>query len=117
MGMRSPCPGLVAGRPERGRGKRGGEPARRSMESGYRPGGWAVQTARIASSSPNPSGVAGPGLLAWYQRRRSSGETSVRLPGICRYPFGSVCRTQSRAYASHFARYSFGWWANQVISS
>lgn len=77
----------------------------------------AAQTARIASSSPSPSGTAGPGRLAKYHRRPSSGDRTVRLPGICRNPFGSVFRTQSQAYRSHFVRYSFGWWANQLISS
>jgi hypothetical protein len=41
----------------------------------------------------------------------------VRLPGISRYPFGSVLRTQFHAYWSHLLRYSLLWWANHVISS
>ena|ERR1700682_2901150 len=42
----------------------------------------AAQTARIASSSPNPVGTAGLGLLAKYHC--VSGDLAVRLPGISR---------------------------------
>src|SRR5882724_12129126 len=64
----------------------------------------AVQTARIASSSPSPVGTAGLGLLAKYHS--VSGDLAVRLPGISSQPFGSVFRTQSHAYCSQRARYS-----------
>lgn len=57
----------------------------------------AAQTSAMASSSARPPGVAALGLLAWYQRRVSRGERTVRLPGIWRYAFGSVWRTQSQA--------------------
>jgi len=46
-----------------------------------------AQTARIASSSPDPVGTAALGLLAKYHR--VSGELAVRLPGIQAKPLVS----------------------------
>src|SRR5262249_12317226 len=60
-------------------------------------GGSSAQMERIAISSLRPSGTAGLGRLAEYQRLPSRGDRMVRLPGIWRWPLGSVVRTQSRA--------------------